>query len=249
MAQRSADFVARVARRIAETRADRGMTQEALAARLDIATKNVQRLESGKQNLTLRSIERVATALRTKPEAFFTRVAKTTRAPGVLERLEHLGFDVREATAKGRKAAGSAPVMSLEAAAGSLRGSSRNIDAVGWVVIPGTRDASLFVAEVRGESMRPLIPDRSLCLFRATRSGIASGKTFLVEHRAIDDAELGGPFAVKRIGNVTRLRNGRVRVELRSVNRDYAPLLIELDDEAELRVIAEFVKVLDNTAS
>jgi HTH-type transcriptional regulator/antitoxin HipB len=69
MPARSDDLVQRVARKIAEVRAASGMTQEALAARLDIATKNVQRLESGRQNLTLKTIERVADALRVERAA------------------------------------------------------------------------------------------------------------------------------------------------------------------------------------
>ncbi len=60
MTVRRGDLVHRVARRISEVRNELGITQEALAAQLDIATKNVQRIESGRQNLTLTSIEKVA---------------------------------------------------------------------------------------------------------------------------------------------------------------------------------------------
>lgn len=58
----SADFVARVTRRIAEAREDKGVTQEELAALLDTAPRNVQRIEAG-QNLTLRTVERIAQVL------------------------------------------------------------------------------------------------------------------------------------------------------------------------------------------
>lgn len=58
----SADFVARVTRRIAEAREEKGITQEELAALLDTAPRNVQRIEAG-QNLTLRTVERIAEAL------------------------------------------------------------------------------------------------------------------------------------------------------------------------------------------
>ncbi|WP_411280351.1 helix-turn-helix domain-containing protein, partial [Gemmatimonas sp.] len=50
-----------VARRIAEVRRLAGITQEALAEQLGIALKNVQRIESGRQNLTLQTLARVAT--------------------------------------------------------------------------------------------------------------------------------------------------------------------------------------------
>lgn len=71
MARPTGDFVHRVARRMAKLRSERGLTQEQLAAALDFATKNVQRMESGKQNLSLRTIEKVAAALLVDPEAFF----------------------------------------------------------------------------------------------------------------------------------------------------------------------------------
>lgn len=58
----SADFVARVTRRIAEARELKGITQEELAALLDTAPRNVQRIEAG-QNLTLRTVERIAQVL------------------------------------------------------------------------------------------------------------------------------------------------------------------------------------------
>lgn len=71
MPRPSADFVERVARRIAEIRKARGFTQESLAAELSIATKNLQRLESGGQNLTLRTIAKIAAVLSVEPEVFF----------------------------------------------------------------------------------------------------------------------------------------------------------------------------------
>ena len=57
------DLVRRVARRLAEVRRAKGITQEVLAERLDIATQNVRRIESGAQNLTLSLVERIAVAL------------------------------------------------------------------------------------------------------------------------------------------------------------------------------------------
>ncbi len=52
-----------VAKRIAAARRTRGWTQQELAERLDIATRNLQRIEGGRQNLTLETIERIAEQL------------------------------------------------------------------------------------------------------------------------------------------------------------------------------------------
>src|SRR5690606_1014419 len=63
MAGGSDDLVHRVAKRIASVRRERGLSQENLAAILGIAVKNLQRIESGKQNLSLATLERICAAL------------------------------------------------------------------------------------------------------------------------------------------------------------------------------------------
>jgi transcriptional regulator with XRE-family HTH domain len=69
------DLPRRVGRRIARIRALGGMTQEGLAAKLEIALKNLQRIEGG-QNLTLLSLERIARALGVEViELFATAIA------------------------------------------------------------------------------------------------------------------------------------------------------------------------------
>ena len=61
------DFVARVTRRIAEVRNAKGVTQEELAALIGTAPRAYQRIEAG-QNVTLRTIARIAAALNVSPE-------------------------------------------------------------------------------------------------------------------------------------------------------------------------------------
>lgn len=243
MPGRASEFVARVAKRIADTRVAAGMTQEALAARLDIATKNVQRLESGKQNLTLGTIERVAAALRTTPESFFGKPneRRSKAAPvSVLARLKKAGVDVRDAADRGRRPAEMIAVMSVKAAAGALSREGRAVERHGWAAIPKAGEGA-FIGEVRGDSMSPKISNGALCLFRPLR-GSAVGKVALVEHRALADSD--GPVVVKKIESVKRLRNGKTKVTLRSANRAYKPIEVVLDDLSELRVLAEFIRVI-----
>jgi HTH-type transcriptional regulator/antitoxin HipB len=57
------DLQHRVAVRIRRVRRRQRLTQEQVATRLAIALRNYQRLESGTQNLTLKTVERVAEAL------------------------------------------------------------------------------------------------------------------------------------------------------------------------------------------
>lgn len=51
-------------RRVAEVRHDRGWTQEQLAERADVSVRYVQHIEQGTQNLSIRSVARLAGVLR-----------------------------------------------------------------------------------------------------------------------------------------------------------------------------------------
>jgi transcriptional regulator with XRE-family HTH domain len=55
--------IASVGRRVGEIRSERSLTQAALAERLDLALQNLQRIEQGRQNLTLRTLASIANAL------------------------------------------------------------------------------------------------------------------------------------------------------------------------------------------
>lgn len=60
-------LLGRVGRRVAEVRSEAGLTQETLAERLEVALTYVARIEQGRQNVTLRSLARVAEALGVDP--------------------------------------------------------------------------------------------------------------------------------------------------------------------------------------
>ena len=74
-----------VGRRLAELRRDLGLTQEQLAERLRMEANNLQRIELGMQNLTLRTLVRLANELEVKPGALFepprSRVVRRGRPP------------------------------------------------------------------------------------------------------------------------------------------------------------------------
>jgi DNA-binding XRE family transcriptional regulator len=53
----------RVAHRIADIRRAKGVTQDAIAEKLRCATRNYQRIEYGEQNLSLRTLVRIANLL------------------------------------------------------------------------------------------------------------------------------------------------------------------------------------------
>lgn len=62
-----------VGRRIAELRLGAGVTQEVFAEKLGVSLKYVQRIEGGRQNLTLRSLARLAALLEVEPVELLAR--------------------------------------------------------------------------------------------------------------------------------------------------------------------------------
>lgn len=71
-----------VGRRVAELRLARGLTQEALAERLDVATRWVQAVEGGRENLTIGTLATFANALRAPMIDFFTAPTTPKARPG-----------------------------------------------------------------------------------------------------------------------------------------------------------------------
>lgn len=218
---------------------------------LDIAVKNVQRIESGGQNLTLATIERISSALDLVPEhlvagSWSAAHERTAHEQGPLERLRRLGFEVRRATDRGRRPSLAVPVMTLSAAAGRPTGDARAVEVLGWVVLPrrGAPPPGQFVAEVSGTSMEPAIRSGSLCLFGPAGPPPLAGRTLLLAHQDLADPELGGPYALKRVRSARARRDGGVLVVLESINPAFSPIAIDVDAEDELRVIAELVRVL-----
>jgi type I restriction enzyme R subunit len=149
-----------------------------------------------------------------------------------------------------------APAYELAAAASAF-GADRTVgsvgDEIGWAPVPGsvrlTRDH--FVARVEGRSMEPTIPDGSWCLFRADRGGSRDGKMVLVWHRGSTDPNLGGEFSVKRYKSQKNAapdgtwHHSEIRLEPLNPDPAFRPLVFTPEAEGDLRVIGEFVTVLD----
>lgn len=64
-------LLADLGRRIAELRVERGLTQEALAEKLRVTPRYVQSVESGVENLTMRTLAKFANALSTPIVSMF----------------------------------------------------------------------------------------------------------------------------------------------------------------------------------
>jgi phage repressor protein C with HTH and peptisase S24 domain len=139
------------------------------------------------------------------------------------------------------------PRYSLAVAAGKLHG-NQEVSEENWVEAPPdlrlTRE--MFLARIAGRSMEPLIPDGSLCVFRAGVTGSRQGRLVLVEAlgRGSNDR-----YTVKRYhSDKTQDSEGswtHQRIRLEPLNPEFEAWDLDPQDQESLRVIAEFVRVLD----
>jgi hypothetical protein len=75
------------------------------------------------------------------------------------------------------------PRYSLQVAAGPFL-ENREVDEIDWVETPEDLrvDKDMFVAQIAGHSMEPLIPDGALCVFRRGVEGSRDGRLVLTEN-------------------------------------------------------------------
>jgi SOS-response transcriptional repressor LexA len=142
------------------------------------------------------------------------------------------------------------PLVPLKVAAGAFSDpqhvEDENWD---WVEISTKRKLrrGMFVAQVVGESMEPLIPDGSYCLFSSPVTGTRQGKIVLVRMQDGVDPETGERYTVKRYEAIKVVGNGSARnstIMLKPLNPEFEPLVFTALTRADLRVVAEFLEIL-----
>lgn len=233
------ELMRRAARRIAEARLSKGLTQEALAHRMGMAPTNYQRLEGGRQNLKLSTLAKVAAALDIDGGELLSPPSADS-ADGQWSALVEAGVTVVHSDTLPTKHA--VPIHSLEAAAGTFSG-GRVVERLAWAVVPRPGSGQLFVARVSGQSMAPDIPDGAWCLFRVGVAGPLEGRIVLIQHRDVRDPDTESSYAVKRYGGVENDDDG-VSVRLESINRQHRPYRVRVTSVDDLRPIAEFIRVI-----
>lgn len=143
------------------------------------------------------------------------------------------------------------PLVPLQAAAGGFS-NPQYVDEgeFEWVEVESRHSLrpGMFVAQVVGRSMEPVIPDGAWCLFRAPVEGSRQGKIVLVQLRNVTDSETGHGYTVKRYQSEKALTEDawqHERIILKPVNTDFDPIVINGSDDDEIQVIAEMIEVLD----
>jgi len=120
-----------------------------------------------------------------------------------------------------------------------------------WLRLPrGLRlTAGMFVAQVVGRSMEPLIPDGSYCVFRSPVVGSRQGKRLLIEQTGGSGAatDLASRYTVKRYtSRKTTNTDGTWQhesIRLEPLNPEFEAFELA---EGDFRVIGEFVQVLQS---
>ncbi|HKI02983.1 MAG TPA: HsdR family type I site-specific deoxyribonuclease [Thermoanaerobaculia bacterium] len=108
----------------------------------------------------------------------------------------------------------------------------------------------MFVAQVSGESMNRRIASGSWGLFRLSPQGSREGKTVLVQHREIQDTDLGGHFTLKRYHSEKAQnpdgtwQHTRIVLSPDTTAEGYEPIVIEASGDEEVRMIAEWLGVV-----
>ena len=112
-------------------------------------------------------------------------------------------------------------------------------------------NSGMFVTRVVGHSMDPTIEDGALCVFQHPVVGSRQGRILLVQKRAFSDPETGGHYTVKRYRSTKQVDEAGWRhesIELIPDNPDrtrFPVLRFVPEDDEDLRVIAEFIAVLE----
>ena len=142
------------------------------------------------------------------------------------------------------------PLIPLKVAAGAFSAPQAiDVDSFDWVEVDTNHRLreGMFVSQVVGRSMEPLIPDGSYCLFRSPVEGTRQGKTVLVQLRDVADPDTSQSYTVKRYKS-DKSPDGdswcHERITLEPLNPDFNPIVMTDAEEGSVQVVAEFVEVL-----
>ena len=141
------------------------------------------------------------------------------------------------------------PFVPLKLAAGSF-GDPQHLEDENWewVKIDSKHRLrqGMFVSQVVGKSMEPLIPDGAYCLFASPVEGSRQGKT-VVQLRDAIDPETGERYTVKRYESTKTQDDDswlHSSIKLKPVNPQFEAIELTEEDEGKIQVIAEFIEVV-----
>lgn len=112
-------------------------------------------------------------------------------------------------------------------------------------------DKEYFACRIIGESMNRVIPNGSICLFKTYTGGSRNGKILLIENRDVQDPDFNSSFTIKTYSsekNISEESWAHTAIVLRpnSYDNSYKDIIITEDNAAEMRIIGEYVQVLND---
>jgi SOS-response transcriptional repressor LexA len=107
-----------------------------------------------------------------------------------------------------------------------------------------------FACKVIGESMNKIIPNNSICIFKKNVVGSRSGKILLIENRDTFDPDFNSAFTVKTYSSKKTIteegwEHNSILLKPNSFDNSFENIILTEDNVNEMRVIGEFVKLLD----
>jgi Peptidase S24-like len=122
-----------------------------------------------------------------------------------------------------------------------------------WFLVEGitsrsTLSPSMFVAQVLGKSMEPVIPDGGYCLFTFETGGTRNGRIVLAQKADIFDQDTGASYTVKSYHSTKSADPDtgwqHESISLKPVNPAYQEIVILPTEAGDFRIVAFFLEVL-----
>ncbi len=145
------------------------------------------------------------------------------------------------------------PFYPLSIAAGGFMDSNVPDQPESWFLVEGltsrrTLSPSMFVAQVLGKSMEPVIPDGGYCLFTFEIGGTRNGRIVLAQKSDISDQDTGASYTVKTYHSTKSADPDtgwqHESITLQPVNPAYQEIVIHPAEAGDFRIVAFFLEVL-----
>ena len=142
------------------------------------------------------------------------------------------------------------PLYDFYAAAGPFSEMQSSKD---FKLIEGPKNSSgkdYFACRIIGESMNRVIPNGSICLFKAYTGGSRNGKIVLVENMDIQDPDFNSAFTIKTYTSEKTISqdnwvHNSIVLRPNSYDSSYKDIVITEENAAGMRVVGEFVEILN----
>ncbi len=143
------------------------------------------------------------------------------------------------------------PLYNFYAAAGSFSEMQSEKD---FTLIEGPENSNsmqdYFACKIVGESMNRVIPNGSICLFKIYTGGSRNGKIVLVENFDFQDQDFNSSFTIKTYSSEKLItdegwQHTAITLTPNSYDDGYETIIINEENGAKMKVIGEFVKVLN----